>query len=675
MRKVLLLTLVLGLGLTAFAQRTYKLKSNLREHQAIEKMMIGIEPTKATSMISNQQNDAPAFLPQYKNTNAVTIIDIGTSANAYSYSYAGGQKEIVAAAPEVNVVTNFHRMGGALDPAGYSGDLGYDISFDGGLTWTNMIEIYTATNNAGGEYYTDAGRYPSHGLYNPVGNTDIENVWLQFHAPNLDGSNSPESWGGYSYGVANITDPENTNTKNLQSSVPPFYQYIVDAYDITRTGKVFAVDVNQDWGSGSVVYKGSLIVNEGTWDEDEFDFVFTRELLDAPVAAATTRPAHVKVAFSEDGNTGYISMIGDNESATVISGSPGYYPIIFKTTDGGESWSDPVGIQLAGPNGLPGIIEDLLTDDQIAQLYEEPLPARDQIPYTTAFDHDIVVDADGNLHIGVVIGVVGNDDYSIVSAEYLFAAYDIFTTDGGTTWHAIKLGNIRQFRGEWDGGDFNEDNRIQVSISPDRETVFVLWLDSDAETAESNNRPNIFARGVRANQWGTADLTCDGTNPVATNVTMFSAAMWSAPFHAVASKSFFADGKYTIPIAFQPLAPEDDPGAPVQYKYITDFYFTDADFCIVGSEEIKAVEALQVSQNFPNPFSNETYITVNLAKGSQLNIEVYNLTGQKVYDKKYGYKPAGQTSLVIQDVDFPTGIYFYTVQAGTEKITRKMIVN
>lgn len=84
---------------------------------------------------------------------------------------------------------------------------------------------------------------------------------------------------------------------------------------------------------------------------------------------------------------------------------------------------------------------------------------------------------------------------------------------------------------------------------------------------------------------------------------------------------------------------------------------------------------MQVSQNFPNPFSNETYITVNLAKGSQLNIEVYNLTGQKVYDKKYGYKPAGQTSLVIQDVDFPTGIYFYTVQAGTEKITRKMIVN
>ncbi len=99
-------------------------------------------------------------------------------------------------------------MGGELDPGGYSGDMGYDVSVDGGLTWTNMIEMYVAENNAGGEYYTDAARYPNHGVWNPEGNTDINNAWMNYFAPNLDGSNSTDSWGGgYSFGAVNMGDP------------------------------------------------------------------------------------------------------------------------------------------------------------------------------------------------------------------------------------------------------------------------------------------------------------------------------------------------------------------------------------------------------------------------------------------------------------------------------------
>lgn len=672
MKKLLLLSLAICFGFAATAQRTYTFKQQVREHKAIEKMKIGIEPVKDNTVVNAQADEAPAYLPSYKNTNVVTVIDIGTSANAYSYGYGGGQKAILHAEPELNLVTNFHRMGGTLDPGGYSGDLGYDISVDGGLTWTNMIEMYVAENNAGGTYFTDAARYPNHGVYNPEGNTDLNNVWLQYFAPNLDGSNSPDSWGGYSFGSVNIGDPT-IKTKNLQSSNPPVYQYIPDSYEVTRQGKVYVVDVNQDWSSGTVAYQGSLIMNEGEWDETVNDFVFEQELMDAPVAAATTRPSHAQVAFSEDGMTGYISFLGDNETVNVIGGAPGYYPIILKTTDGGATWSDPTGIQLGGPTGLAGIVNDLLTDEQIAQLYEAPLPGRDEIPYTTGFDHNIAVDANGNLHIAIVVGVVGTDAYSIVSEAYLFAAYDIYTTDGGTTWHAIKLGSIRQFRGTWPG-DYTEDNRIQITVSPDRETVFVTWLDTDLEDVEDNTRPNIYSRGIRPNPWGTADLTCDGTNPVATNVTLFSPGMWNASFAAVAQKSLFADGKYTIPMTYQPLAPDVDPGTPVQYKYITNFFFTDASFCVVGAEEIQQIETTQVSQNFPNPFNGETNIYINLSKGSNLNLEVYNITGQKVLAKDYGYKPAGQVTVTLRADELPTGVYFYTVEAAGNKVTRKMVV-
>jgi len=165
MKKLVLLSLVLGLGLMATAQSTLNLKQDLSEHKAIDKMMVGVEPAKASTVVASQEIDTPV-VPPTKNTNIVSIINIGTSANAYSYGYGGGQKSIVWAVPELNMVTNFHRMGGELDPGGYSGDLGYDVSMDGGLTWENMIEMYIAENNAGGTYYTDAARYPNHGVWN-----------------------------------------------------------------------------------------------------------------------------------------------------------------------------------------------------------------------------------------------------------------------------------------------------------------------------------------------------------------------------------------------------------------------------------------------------------------------------------------------------------------------------
>ena len=671
MKRLVLLGLVMGFGFMATAQSTHNLKQDLPEHKAIDKIMVGIEPAKASSVVTNQEINTP--LPPSKNVNVVNIIDIGTSANAYSYGYGGGQKSIVWAVPELNMVTNFHRMGGVLDPGGYSGDLGYDLSVDGGLNWENMIEMYIAENNAGGEYYTDAARYPHHGVWNPEGNTDINNAWMSYFAPNLDGSNSTDSWGGYSFGAVNMGDPS-IRTKNLQSAASPYYQYIPDGFEITKNGNVYVLDVNQDWSSGSVVYQGSLILNRGEWNDGEEDFIFSQELLDAPVAEATTRPAHTQIAFAEDGQTGYISFLGDNETVDVISGAPGYYPIIMKTTDGGDSWTDPQGIQLGGPNGLSGIVNELLSDEQIAELYEEPLPARDEIPYTTAFDHNISVDANGNLHIGVVVGVVGSDDYSIVSASYLFAAYDIYTTDGGTTWHAIKLGNINQFRGSWPS-DYTEDNRIQTTLSPDRNTVFVSWLDTDLDDAEDNGRPNIFIRGVRPNAWGTADLTCSDGADAPTNVTMFSVGMWQSTFFVAAQMSFYDGNAYTIPMTYQPIPTDVDPGVAVQYKYITDFKFTEADFCIVGTNEIAAAAQMEVSQNFPNPFNKETNVTVNLTQGSELNLSVYNITGQKVMVKDYGYKPAGSPiTMTISGDELPTGVYFYTVEAGSQKVTRKMIV-
>jgi len=56
-------------------------------------------------------------------------------------------------------------------------------------------------------------------------------------------------------------------------------------------------------------------------------------------------------------------------------------------------------------------------------------------------------------------------------------------------------------------------------------------------------------------------------------------------------------------------------------------------------------------------------------------MEVYTLTGQKVAMNDYGYKTAGSHTITIDGSQLTTGIYFYTISAGDNKVTRKMMVD
>ncbi len=83
MRKILLLTLVIGFGFYAVAQN-YTVKPHLKTEKAINKMAVGFEPVNAATM-TKAKTELPS--KTYKNTDFVTIVPIGTSANAYGYGY------------------------------------------------------------------------------------------------------------------------------------------------------------------------------------------------------------------------------------------------------------------------------------------------------------------------------------------------------------------------------------------------------------------------------------------------------------------------------------------------------------------------------------------------------------------------------------------------------------
>jgi len=599
----------------------------------------------------------------------VTIVNIGTSGNAYGYAVGAGS--YVCVNQELNTVTNFHCMGGALDPGGFTGDLGYDISVDGGMTWTNMIEIYTARDSAGGGYYLDAARYPNHGIYNPIANTDPNEAYVAFLASTVEGMPGNPGY-GYLYGRGSIGNTDDTTSHFIPADTSMgIFSSRAQAYTMTNLGEFWAIECNQDWSGGTIGFLEELILTRGIWNEEIKDFEATQSLLPC-ITLDNLRPVDVKVEFSPDGQIGYIAALADNGMVSISEGRS-LYPILWKSTDSGDTWTGPIPITIAGGNGIPEV-QNFLSNDELTELFGTPIPDVEEIEFTTAYDFDLSVDAWGNPQIAVICGVTGEDPYSIVTGMSEFTGY-IFTSaflinsvDGGENFSAYDLGRQHTFRGTF--GEITTDNRIQIARTHEGDKMFVSWLDTDIPGVTDNQQPDIYARGVDI---VFQEIThTDNFEWLPDNVTTLSEGMWQAYFFAMGNEVFtYGQEIFTIPYVYLQMNPQD-PGEQVQFKYVQDFYFTQDDFW-VGIDELSSY-GIEVSQNFPNPASGLTTVTVLLKEPAMLSFEIFNLTGQKVFEIPKQKYSVGQHQISFNVSQFPGGVYFYKFASDEGQVSRKMVV-
>lgn len=475
----------------------------------IDQKIEHIRPIPKKQITSRNVQTASESSEPERDKVVVTIVDLGTTANAFA-----GVPNLsrLWTDPGLNTVIHLHNMGGVLDPSGSGNDLGYDISKDGGLTWGNMIEIY----NSG----PHATRYPQACVYNPEGNTDPDNAYVSYFATFTDVA---YTW-DYIHGVGSIGD----TSYHTQSAIPSNDEFYhggeLHGFDITGEGKMFILDEIIDLSVGYNAYQDSLIIIKGNWDNELEDFTYTRHKLEAQVTEELTLPVDYKIAFGLDGQTGYIVMLGDNGEAEQIEGFKNLYPIYWKTTDAGENWDGPNIVQLDGPDGVSTLVENQLTDQQIIDLFGDNPPERDEISYTTAYDCEIAVDKGGRLHIAVVIGPTGSDSYSIITAPDYIKAYDLFQYNENEPFCGVIMGSLRTFRGDF--GDLTCDNRIQITTNPEHDRLFISWLDTDLAEESDNTRPNIWCRGFdpfSVNRFLTRNYAGEAAP---TNVTKFSDAMW-----------------------------------------------------------------------------------------------------------------------------------------------------
>ena len=79
--------------------------------------------------------------------------------------------------------------------------------------------------------------------------------------------------------------------------------------------------------------------------------------------------------------------------------------------------------------------------------------------------------------------------------------------------------------------------------------------------------------------------------------------------------------------------------------------------------------------NYPNPFNPTTDIKFSLPKDEIVTIKVYNLLGEEITTLvNSAYRTAGNYSVKFNGSNLASGVYFYTIEAGTYMVTKKMVL-
>jgi|GEM_PF-3805519 hypothetical protein len=371
-------------------------------------------------------------------------------------------------------------------------------------------------------------------------------------------------------------------------------------------------------------------------------------------------------AWSNDGTKGYMWMIGVTEESYEHGV---YQPQVYYTTNSGETWAY---IDLNFENN------EVLVDYLPAWLDENGNPGTVRPSFLNAgqqFPGE--VDKWGNLHLfaavyGSTTGSVSNPDEGNWVDEsapggHIFS----FRINQGGLQEVYPVAEIKTRPSTHFFGSLGLDHRLQSAKSDDEYIILCTWIDDVISGADSLVFPDIFGWNNCAG-WGLVE-------PINLTIGTLYEGFYFYPF--LADKIYYPHDMWGVGVFLSTsVSPsefmENDPTAPVTHFLVQQ---TEMEFdtrCLEGIEEhVSEDDALEVSQNNPNPFTNETILKVsnNAPNPEKMTIEIFSAQGIGVYKEDFGYL-IDEKEITISADSFLPGVYFYTVTVGNSSKTLKMVV-
>ena len=142
----------------------------------------------------------------------------------------------------------------------------------------------------------------------------------------------------------------------------------------------------------------------------------------------------------------------------------------------------------------------------------------------------------------------------------------------------------------------------------------------------------------------------------------------------------FVNGSYELK-AGSPLIDAgyyDDEG--VNFDFLHHFRPQGAGFDIGAYEYGLSLAGIQLidtnkdhSYPYPNPSRVQMTIEYEFSNNSDVQLDIYNLQGERLYSAIQSSVPAGSHTISVNVLDLPAGLYMYTLRAGNEVVTGKFI--
>jgi hypothetical protein len=589
-----------------------------------------------------------------------------------------------------------------------------------GAIQSTWIDITSGVKDSSILYYeaaaTNPARYPSGVIYNPAGNTNWANAWLVGSGPALVGNGTFNgSWHATRHLTGTAADQANPGTDldyNLAGG-GMFGSSMFVNYDMQQVGtKVLVAGELNDTttitntgfnkANGTVIGKCDFSTGSPVWSYDSIrpPFYFNRN--GAGLGYASEFGEGGRLAFAPNGLTGYLVMFGllDSTISKCNSADSMISPIVYKTTNGGTTWtltnaSKGYDWRKEHPELMQGV---------------GALQAVQRLNWSMNYKNgtDVTVDANNKLHIATTLAAPFKDgaskdsiatygdtyDYDYINHHPIY--WDLMTD--GTAWSTLLIDSAAS---AYMGSDPATDttattnpmgnagtflpfgSRLQISRTLDGSKIIYSWADSDPSATGSkfNIQPDIFMKAWDVN---TMKMT------PSTNVTNGLGVCF---FHMFADISYMSGANLVAPFMYS--IPRTLVGSVYTATGITDhFYstcgsFAPTDFtgtavttaatgtgnytgCVTGIKSNHNAFVSSVS-NYPNPFNGTTNIVVNLNEGKSINVTVVDAIG-KVVAVKTATGVVGNNTIVFDAANLNAGVYYYTVTAGYEKVTKKMVI-
>lgn len=94
----------------------------------------------------------------------------------------------------------------------------------------------------------------------------------------------------------------------------------------------------------------------------------------------------------------------------------------------------------------------------------------------------------------------------------------------------------------------------------------------------------------------------------------------------------------------------------------------------VGPRSTTTPGSFALRQNFPNPFNPSTSITYALARRAHVLLRIYDILGRLIGTLVNEENPPGEYTIRWNAARYPSGVYFYRLEAGVFTAVKKMIV-